>query len=298
MTNDLTQLEVFYGDLTANRAYVYARLPRPTDDAGLTLTGFVRGPRCLHAETLPLTAKLVDLGPGPTLLARALVPEPCSWSPDLPAIYDVTVNLARGAEIIATERREIGLRALGVRDGRLFLDGNRWVLRGVSAESTKATRPRIWHESSAAFVATDADSEALAEASQWGALAVTFVLDEPERPMISRLRELANYPAAAIAVLEGPLPNDLNKAQGAPNLLLAQWISPENGHKPEPWADLLLVCAEELDIFTAIAANAQAPIIAARFLDGRPLDLESARAACDVLQRDLAPIGQFAGYIV
>ena len=295
---DLPQLDVFYGDLTANRAYVYARLPRPAEDSGLTLTGFVRGPRCLHAETLPLTAKLVDLGPGPTLLARALVPEPCFWSPDLPAIYDVTVNLARGTEIIATERREIGLRAVGVRDGHLFLDGKRWVLRGVSTESTKATMPRVWHESSAAFVATDADSEPLAEASQWGALTVAFVLDDLERPLISRLRELANYPAAAIAALQRPLPNDFNKAQWAPNLLLAQWISPENGHRPEPWADLLLVCADELDIFTEIAAIAQAPVITARFLDDRSLDLESARAACDVLQRDLAPIGQFAGYIV
>ena len=295
---DLTQLDVFYGDLTANLAYVYSRLPRPADDAGLSRTGFVRGPRCLHAETLPLTAKLVDLGPGPTLLARALVPEPCFWSPDLPAIYDITVNLVRGTEIIATERREIGLRAVGVRDGHLFLDGKRWVLRGVSSKSTKATMPRVWHESSAAFVATDADSESLAEASQWGALTVAFVLDAPERPLISRLRELANYPAAAIAAIQRPLPNDLNKAQVAPNVLLAQWISPENGHRPEPWADLLLVCADEMDIFTEIAANAQAPIIAARFLDDHLQDLESARAACDVLQRDLAPIGQFAGYIV
>ncbi len=159
---DLTPLDVFYGDLTANRAYVYARLPRPADDAGLSLGGFVRGPRCLQAETLPLTAKLVDLGPGPTLLARALVPEPCFWSPDLPAIYDVTVNLLRGEEVIATERREIGLRSFGVKGQNLMLDGKRWVLRGVTASSTVATLPRAWHEDSAAYVSEQAGDEQLA----------------------------------------------------------------------------------------------------------------------------------------
>src|SRR5687767_12799952 len=98
----LAQLDVFYGDLSVNRAYVYARLPRPVEDAGLSLVGQVRGPRCRLAEMLPASVPLVDLGPGPTLLAQAMIPDPCFWSPDLPAIYDVTVNLLRGTEIIAT----------------------------------------------------------------------------------------------------------------------------------------------------------------------------------------------------
>src|SRR5262245_45045402 len=128
MTNDLpADLDVFYGDLTVSRAYVYARLPRPADDSGLSLVGQVRGPRCRLAETLPVTSPLVDLGPGPTLLARALVPDPVFWSPDLPAIYDVTVNLLRGTEIVATAKRQIGLRSLGVRGRSLFLNGKRWV---------------------------------------------------------------------------------------------------------------------------------------------------------------------------
>src|SRR6476646_3772891 len=109
MTNDLPELDVFYGELTVNRALIYARLPRPADDTGLSLAGHVRGPRCLHAQTLPLTGPLTDLGAGPTLLARAVVPEPTFWSPDLPAIYDVTIDLRRGPQTIATARREIGL---------------------------------------------------------------------------------------------------------------------------------------------------------------------------------------------
>src|SRR6185503_6095473 len=154
-TDLLSDLDVFYGDLTVSRAYVYARLPRPADDAGLTLVGQVRGPRCKLAETLPVTSPVIDLGPGPTLLAQALVPDPVFWSPDLPAIYDVTVNLLRGTELIASARREIGLRSLGVRGRNLFLNGKRWVLRGVSANTTTASSPSEWHEVQAAYAADD-----------------------------------------------------------------------------------------------------------------------------------------------
>src|SRR5262245_25880346 len=156
MTNIiLDSLDVFYGDLTYARAYVYARLPRAANDAGLSLVGQVRGPRCKLAATLPVTSPLVDLGPGPTLLAQALIPDPAFWTPDLPAIYDVTVNLLRGTEIIATSNRQIGLRPLGVRGRNLFLDGKRWVLRGVSTHATAAGLPRDWHELQAAYVGDD-----------------------------------------------------------------------------------------------------------------------------------------------
>jgi len=39
------------------------------------------------------------------------------------------------------------------------------------------------------------------------------------------------------------------------------------------------------------------PIIVSRKLT-EPQPLQTARSACDELQRDLAPMGQFAGYVV
>jgi hypothetical protein len=172
---DPGDLDIFYGELTVNRAFVYARLPRPADDEGLALVGQVRGPRCSRAQTLPLTSPLVDLGPGPTLLARALVPDPCFWSPDLPAVYDVTINLLRGKELVATVRHELGFRSLGVRGRNFALEGKRWVLRGVATRSTTARMPHAWHEAAAIYIADDSNSVALEEASQCGALAVVHV---------------------------------------------------------------------------------------------------------------------------
>lgn len=296
MTNDLSELDVFYGDLTVARATVYARLPRPAADEGLSLAGHVRGPRCLHAETLPLTSPLVDLGPGPTLLAQALIPDPCFWSPDLPAIYDVTVNLLRGKEVIATTRREIGLRSLGVRGGDLVLEGKPWVLRGVCAASTTAQRPRDWHETSAAYVAGAVDVETLTEASQWGALAVVNV-DGKGDEVASKLRALALHPCVAVAVVRDELPAGFSSASVAPNVLLAQPIRLGLELQVQPWARLLWAAADDPLVVRQVAGHSELPVIAVRTLS-QPLPLEEARAACDRLQRELAPTGQFAGYVV
>ena len=294
--NELAELDVFYGDLTVAQGYVYARLARPSDDAGLSLAGTVRGPRCLHAQTLPLSSPLADLGPGPTLLARAVVPDPCFWSPDLPAIYDVTVNLLRGREVIAAERREIGLRSFGVRGRGFVLEGKHWVLRGVMARSTLARLPREWHEALAAYVAVCPEDDSLAEASQWGSLSVVELAADGESPA-SRLRAIARFPGVAIAVVRGALPAELRPADVAPNLILAQFLGPSDPLVRAPWAQVVFAPADDPRRIAELAATIDVPVVAVRPLV-EPLPIADARAACDVLQRDLAPLGQLAGYIV
>jgi hypothetical protein len=300
MSPDLLRLDLFYGELTVHRGLVYARLPRPAGD-GWSLAGTIRGPRCLYAQTLPAAARLVDQGPGPTLLAQAVLPDPTCWTPDLPAIYDVSVNLLRGSEVVATTRRELGLRRLGVRGRDLMLDGKRWVLRGVATTSTTARLPREWHEAPAAIVTAacitaGSSDELLAEASQWGALAVIDI-DAPAEAAASYLRDLARWPAAAIAIVTRPLATDFTKSQHCPNLLLAARIGPGATADVPPWADLAVASADSADDFACLIQPLKLPVLAERRLVV-PLPLDQARAACDVLQRDLAPIGQLAGYIV
>jgi len=295
MSDTLSSLAVFYGDLTVAQAYVYVRLPRPAEDAGLSLVGQVRGPRCLQAETLPVTSPLVDLGSGPTLLARAVIPDPCFWSPDLPAIYDVTVHLLRGQEIIATTRRELGLRALGVRGRNFALEGKRWILRGVSAFSTVATLPRQWREVVASYVTHLVEDDRLAEASQWGSLTVVE-LDCAERDAPDRLQKLALHPAVALVVIRGELPADFKLSHVAPNLLLAQPVS-ANQATVRPWAQVLWLETDDPLAAGRIASQTELPLVAVRRL-ASPLPLAEARAACDALQRDLASVGQFARYVV
>src|SRR4029079_5155229 len=137
----------------------------------LRLTGSVTGPRCLNTRTLPTTAHFCDLGAGPTLLSRASVIDPSYWSPDVPSIYDVQIDLRRGGEVLATARRELGFKALGVKERYFSLQGKHWVLRGVGATSASGLLPREWHTASAAYVTAEMDAR-LAEASQRGAMAI------------------------------------------------------------------------------------------------------------------------------
>ncbi len=60
-----------------------------------------------------------------------------------------------------------------------------------------------------------------------------------------------------------------------------------------------IIFAEVTDLnnFATCAATFDRPIVAVRRLS-QPAKIEEQRAACDALQRDLAPFGDFAGYIV
>jgi len=292
---DLAQLDIFYGELTVNRASINARLPRPADDATLRLTGSVTGPRCLDTRTLPATAHFCDLGAGPTLLSRAWVMDPSYWSPDVPSIYDVQIDLRRGGQVLATARRELGFKALGVKDRFFSLQAKHWVLRGVSASSARALLPREWHAVSAAYVTAEMDAR-LAEASQRGALAVVELRGEADE-IIDRLRILAMFPAAIMAVIHGHVPRQFGIKGVAPNLLLVQPLDPVREFVVQSWAHAIWAQSAEMNVLRDLISTSDRPVIAVRRLES-PLPVDQARSACDELQRDLAVIGQFAGYVV
>ena len=296
MTNDPFDLDLFFGELTGTRTLVYARCIPAGNREGLTLVGEIRGPFCRHAATLPLRVPLVDCGPGETILAKATLTEACFWSPDLPAIYEAHISLLRGQEVIATAQRQIGLRWLGCREGSFVWQGKRWVLRGVSAGSSEENAPRQWQEAAACLVTREPADEQLAEASRDGALTVVD-WSAHENVTGAQLRHIAGFPAVAVVVLaEGSLADE-SALRAVPNLILAQSLVPGHHHAVMPWAKVFWACAQNPQALAQFAATADLPIVAVRTLQS-PVPLGDARSACDNLQRDLAPLGQFAGYVV
>jgi hypothetical protein len=158
--------------------------------------------------------------------------------------------------------------------------------------------PRAWHEANAAYVPTRApasEHEALAEASQFGAITLVEILRGEAG--VRELRRLGEYPGVALAVLRGGLPAGFQRAQTCPNLLLGQGFTPGEELFRRDWADVLLAETTDPARLAQIAALGELPIIAVRPL-AEPVPIDQARAACDELQRDLAPHGQFAGYVV
>jgi hypothetical protein len=292
---DLSQLDLFYGELTVNQASIYARLPRPDDDEGLRITGRIHGPRSFNSRTLPASTHLFDLGPGPTLLARATLTDPTFWSSDLPAIYDAVVELRQRGQVIDTARREIGLRPLGVRGRHFLLQGKPWVMRGVSAASASVLLPREWHSAAAVFVPEQMDAR-LAEASQRGATSV-IELSGPPDEILAQLRIFAMFPAASLAVIHGRMPSSFAIKGVAPNVLIGQPVDRIREFTTQPWTNFIWAETTDPAVLTPLAASSDRPIVAVRRLPAARTITE-ARAACDELQRDLAPIGQFAGYVV
>lgn len=299
MADELAQLELFYGELSPQRALIYARLPRGVaDDAG-TLCGQVRGPHSRYAQTLPVTVRLVDLGPGPTLLARAVLPDPCYWLPETALVYEATVTLLRAGRPAASLQRPLALRPLGVAGDRLKLAGKTWVPRGVWRTSSRADAPLAWRQTQAMLVLPDVPQTPQEELAAWLAEAlacgvpVTVCLTE-EAPQ-ARLAWLARHPAVSLAVLPSAVKLDRPPAELAPNVLAAQRLTGP-ADVLAPWAQLAWVDADDLEAAVA-ALPRRLPVIAERKLP-EPETPEEARKGCDALMRDLAAVGPLAGYVV
>ena len=97
LTFDITIVEA--SDMEA-RLVVRARAE------GDALRGHVTGPFCDRAQTLPATLPLRAIEHGDQLLAEAVVPDPCFWTPELPFQYRVQIEIGdeKFEEMIALRR--------------------------------------------------------------------------------------------------------------------------------------------------------------------------------------------------
>lgn len=292
---DPDRLDVFYGELTPASADVYVRLEGIDKGTSWSLAGSVSGPYSAYARTLPSTSRLISLGPGDTLLARATVPDPCSWSPLAPCHYRVDVELREGTRVVATAMRQLGFRRLGVVGRDLRLDARRWVLRGVDCRSTGSADLNEWRTAEASLVAPVVDEKLAVETSRNGTVVVAAnCLTSADVEV--QLRALSQWPSIAVAILKGETGGP-RLQQAAPNILRAQAFEADEPIQVAAWADLAICSVEDVREFAARIQGLRLPVIARRALEA-PLRLEDARAACDLLQRDLARYCDLAGYIV
>ncbi len=309
------RLELFFGEAADALAHVYARLRGTEPQSGLQLTGTLRGPSCLYAKTLKATFSFVDRGPGKSLLAEAIVPEPCFWTPEMPQLYQADLQLRRGGEVLARAARMLGIRLLGAEGRKLICDGNRWVLRAVSQGEVPPTELVQWRECDAAMLVCNPDDQLCEGASRVGVLLVaefdsptlgpdSTILSPRGRGQLegavlsgwaNEIHRLSRWPAVGMVVL--PSRTTLDLAGLAHNLLLAERFRPDQLIVPAAWADAAVCDVADPHDWTARIANCKVPVIAAR-PSANPASVAEARALCDRLQRDLADRGEIAGYIV
>lgn len=286
-------IEVFHGEVTPHSAQIYARVEGLPGGEDWTIAGWLRGPECRLAKTLPTNHVFTDLGAGQTLLARAFLPDPCFWSPELPALYRVTIEVRQQNSVVHTEERELGVRFLGTQSDSFYWENKRWVLRGVSnTEFAKAALP-VWRDAGAAMLVKDPSDELCCEASHEGVLLVACTADAS----LAMLRRLARWAAVGIVVTSAEADILADSRRLFPNLMLAQFVSVEKPWPPSPACSAVFVAESVLRSSESQFTGGRLPIIAVRRLDSS-VSLAEGREACDTLQRDLAPIGDFAGYVV
>jgi hypothetical protein len=287
------RLELFFGLLTPVSGRVYARLRLEQPIPRVSLRGTMHGPQCTRAECLPARFSLRDMGPGPWLLAEALVTEPCSWTPALPHLYRVSVEVVREGRSVAAAERLMGLRPLGS-DGRsLRLDFRRWVPRGVRQEAIGATPLDDWRQSATVPLVIQPSDAQCDEASRQGLLLAARIA-VPAAEVPAEVRRLARWPAVALALIEAAPPDNREMRLAAANLILvAPWHGPER--PPAPWAEAVLVT------WTG-KANELLPSLPRLYTrpEATYSGLAEARAACDALQAEIAAAGvtTAAGFFV
>ncbi len=292
----LEQLEIFYGDTSEAKSSVYARLAVDGAASGLSLTGRVTGPECLYSRTLPSTIPLRDLGPGPALLAEAIVPDPCFWSPEMPSLYEVFVELRRDGQVIETAVRPLSIRMFGCRGRNLFLNGRRWVCRGALLSEKLTGDLSEWRDTATAIIQPH-PSDALCEASsRQGVFLVPFISGSPEA-IVREVRRIARWPSVGLAMIDARSLDENEILRSALNVVLAQAFSAEQTVEPEGWANALVGYVDEPQRFARQFAECRLPVLGIRQRE-ETTTLADARRECDRLQRDLAPFGDFAGYII
>jgi len=237
-------------------------------------------------------------GSGGSYLLEAILPDPCFWTPDLPHLYDVHLEVTSGGEVVHAHDQQLGIRRLGVRGRDLVLESRRTVLRAVGIDSV--TEPSsdtdqllsMCHDAPAALLVENPSDDFCQKASLLGVLLIVTVDETPENT-ISELHRLSRWAAVAIVVLPTTF-----RVTAAPrviprNLLLGQRITDTESSSLAAWADVALV--DSINMHRAL--DATIPVLAYRRLTSS-LPIAEARRACDHLQRDLATQGDFAGYIV
>ena len=103
---ELVEVQVIEAsDVEARLLVIY----RGENFADAELAGTITGPWREGSRTLPATFVLQPSRHGDRLAAEAILPDPCFYSPELPFLYDLAVELRRGGEVIDAAEFSISL---------------------------------------------------------------------------------------------------------------------------------------------------------------------------------------------
>ena len=173
-------------------------------------------------------------------------------------------------------------------------EGQRWVIRGVAREFGAQESLEAWHETCPVCLFEGLPDDSLAEAvAAEGVMLVPLLRAEH----LVELDRLARQTTIAVCVLESSpdWPADLRRR--IPQTIFWQSMTIDAPRELAPWAQGALVSLGDDPTRIAEWQDFPAPVVVRRKIASVP-SLAAARAECDRLQRDVAPHGDWAGFII
>ena len=292
-------LHCFQGQASDVEAFIYAELTSEHEE-GCRLEGTVEGPYCRTAHTLKASIPFQSAAPGDSLLASVAIPDPCFWTPHAPHLYRANLQLRLGANVLQSWQIELGLRQFGVHRGDFMWARRRWVWRGIwyddrwDAARIDASSLDACRTVEVACAVPTPDEITCRHASESGVVLMAAVASEsPTRA--ATLRRLSRWPAVAAICLTGSSRH--TPPPMARNVPIGQHVLSSEPFFQADWAEFIVY---EIDNGGELECvdDCPLPVVVLRRMTSSAVKIEAARQQCDALQRDLATIGDYSGYLV
>ena len=221
-------------------------------------------------------------------MARSILTEPGYWTPELPHRYRLVAELRAAGQLVAACDRLVGLRRLGVRGRSLWLEGRRWVPRGVACDAGDV-EPAVFRELLAAAVLDEPAEETCAAADEAG---VAIIARCGGDPLADCLR-WAQHPSVMLAVLPrgiaaaavAAVTRSLRPHKGTLLVAIEAAGSEPPPEVPEGVNCVVMSLADGAVPHEALRKPPAVPVLVARAAEG---SVRERRGACDRLQAELA----------
>ncbi len=284
----LSRVEIAAGKLTPQRASLFCGVPDCLPAHGWSLSGKVTGPRSILGATLPAAFELRDLGPGPSVLAQADVLEPVYWSPEIPAIYRLELELRRHGSVVEQMNHLYGIRWLDIRGGAFAWQGRRTILRGSVGQAD------VGDSELTSCLPNPDFADCLA--SQASGATILAEWSHSNRPLAECVREWSKSPAVIAVLVPADESIDRSELPPAPQAFLAADLRHQDEFSIPGWADVIALRDDQIATLVKLESSSQPelrPVLVFAERPSMPL-----RDACDRLRAELAPLRQCAGYFV
>lgn len=258
----------------------------PMNDEVTAVAGTLYGPLCKYAKTLPSQFSLQDIGGAATVL----VIDPCYWTPALPFLYQLLLEVRDRKDQVHRQEMHIGLRRWQMRGRDFWLEGRRTVLRGMRLAKPTNGDLQAAREVETALVVRDPSDAICAEASELG-VALIADLRSGKSDVRRRAEQLTWFASVLVLLVDEEQAAQLHDSP----LPIAQRVTASCDVSAVE-GDVLAVEISPTETPSTAVREFPGPVIALQ-TDSAP-QLATARAACDKLQARLAPEFDLAGYFV